>query len=369
MIDSARTFKTAEERWAGIGPYYAMFPVSFANRVIHDFSNEGDVVLDPFAGRGTSVYSASTQGRIGIGIELNPVGWVYTKAKLSPSTKGEVIHRLQQIDALSGHFRAESDKLPEFFHLCFSPKVRQFLLAARKILNWRRCQADWTTAAILMVYLHGKQSQSLSNQMRQTKSLSPSYAVRWWKDSNHFAPKIDVLDFIQKRIEWRYAKGLPKTTRSYAFLGDSVSLLRSHSCPISTRFGKRVSLLFSSPPYCGVTNYFYDQWLRLWLLGYPPKPIWNNGRYRNKFSDKAKYKQLLKEILSKSALLLKERGIVYLRTDARTFTLQTTVDVLREVFPSKRMTTLHVPMSDFSQTKLFANNPSESGEVDLIVET
>ncbi len=135
MIDSARTFKTAEERWAGIGPYYAMFPVSFANRVIRNFSNEGDVVLDPFAGRGTSVYSASTQGRIGVGIELNPVGWVYTKAKISPSTKDEVIHRLQQIDALSGHFRAESDKLPEFFHLCFSPKVRQFLPSSKENLK------------------------------------------------------------------------------------------------------------------------------------------------------------------------------------------------------------------------------------------
>ncbi len=205
--------------------------------------------------------------------------------------------------------------------------------------------------------------------MRQTKSLSPSYAVRWWKNANRFAPEIDALDFIQKRIEWRYAKGLPEITRSFAFLGDSVSLLRSSSWPIGTRFERGVSLLFSSPPYCGVTNYFYDQWLRLWLLGYPPKPMWNSSKYRNRFSDRTIYKQMLREVLLRSRLLLKERAIIYLRTDARKFTLETTIDTLKEVFPKRRMTALHVPTSEFSQTKLFANNPSESGEVDLIVET
>ena len=32
------------------------------------------------------------------------------------------------------------------------------------------------------------------------------------------------------------------------------------------------TLFFTSPPYYGVTNYFYDQWLRFWLLGGPLKP-------------------------------------------------------------------------------------------------
>lgn len=46
------------------------------------------------------------------------------------------------------------------------------------------------------------------------------------------------------------------------------------------------SLLFTSPPYYGVTNYFYDQWLRLWLLGGPEKPQSfydpNKGKFKNR---------------------------------------------------------------------------------------
>src|SRR5262249_52409471 len=55
--------------WAGVGPYYAMFPAEFADQVIAKHTKEGDTALDPFAGRGTAVFSAATQGRRGIGVE------------------------------------------------------------------------------------------------------------------------------------------------------------------------------------------------------------------------------------------------------------------------------------------------------------
>src|SRR5260370_41234066 len=82
---SSGTYGTAERRWAGFGPYYAMFPTAFADRVIRSYSAEGDVVLDPFAGRGTSIFSAATQRRIAIGIEINPVGFLYARTKLRPA--------------------------------------------------------------------------------------------------------------------------------------------------------------------------------------------------------------------------------------------------------------------------------------------
>ena len=65
---------TAESIWAHFGPYYAMFPLSFAFNVIKRYSKKGDVVLDPFAGRFTSIYAGSVLNRKSIGIEINPVG-------------------------------------------------------------------------------------------------------------------------------------------------------------------------------------------------------------------------------------------------------------------------------------------------------
>ena len=67
-------YGTAEARWAGVGPYYAMFPTTFADEVVREYTQIGDAVLDPFAGRGTAIYSAAIQQRHAVGVEINPVG-------------------------------------------------------------------------------------------------------------------------------------------------------------------------------------------------------------------------------------------------------------------------------------------------------
>src|SRR6516225_6142615 len=83
-------YGTAASRWAGVGPYYAMFPVSFATAVVKEHTRRGDGVLDPFAGRATSLFAAASEGRFGLGVEINPVGWVYGKAKLQTATRENV---------------------------------------------------------------------------------------------------------------------------------------------------------------------------------------------------------------------------------------------------------------------------------------
>src|SRR6266446_10838007 len=97
-------FSTAENRWAGIGPYYAMFPSAFCDAVVEKYCDKGETVLDPFAGRGTALYSAATAGRHALGIELNPVGWIYGRTKLSPADRDDLDRRLVQLQARSHRY-------------------------------------------------------------------------------------------------------------------------------------------------------------------------------------------------------------------------------------------------------------------------
>ena len=61
--------KTPEEKRLG---HPAMFPLALATRLIRCFTPDGEsVVLDPFAGIGTTPIAAEMLGKTGVGIELN----------------------------------------------------------------------------------------------------------------------------------------------------------------------------------------------------------------------------------------------------------------------------------------------------------
>jgi len=344
-----------------------MFPVNFADDVVTRYTAVGDAVLDPFAGRCTAVFSAASRGRSGLGVEINPVGWIYGKTKLGAAAESDVNDRLMQIGRHAGMYDSEARHLPLFFRHCFSASVRRFLVAARRELRWRRCAVDRTAMAFILIYLHGKRDYSLSNQMRQTKAMAPAYAVRWWSRAELKPPKVDPVEFLVKRVKWRYAKGRPNLAPSNVYLGDATKLLSRR--PLDVRGSELLParLLLTSPPYYKITNYHYDQWLRLWLLGGRPDAARSGEVNRGKFENLRSYRALLERVLSASARLLTDDAVVYVRTDRRPETLSATREVLKEVFPQKSYSERARPFKAPTQTRLFGDATSKVGEVDVVL--
>jgi len=357
-------YETAARRWAGVGPYYAMFPASFAADVVKEHTKRGQIVLDPFAGRATALYAAASEGRIGLGIEINPVGWVYGKAKLQTATRRSVEKQLRWLGEQAPSYGAEAAQLPQFFDWCFCQRVKNFLVGARDLLDWRRRKTDWTTMALLMIELHGKRANSLSNQMRQTKAMSPHYAVEWWRERDLRPLDLNPVEFMLKKVAWRYAKGRLPTGKSRVYLGDS----RDQLAGLTARLGDgRAKLLFTSPPYCGVTNYFYDQWLRLWLLGGPNKPQSPGEPCKRKFENRKDYIEMLRTVFLRSKPLLSRSAVVYVRTDARKFTREATIQALECAFPNKRLREQTHSRPGFTQTELFDSDAQSKGEIDFVM--
>ena len=362
-------YSIAEARWARYGPYYAMFPLEFAFDVVNKYSKEGDFILDPFAGRCNSIYAGGVLNRVSLGIEINPVGWHYGKVKLSPAAKDEVIVRLEEIYKKRRYFSQSIEKLPEFFRICYCDEVLKFLLSARKYLNWENDKVDATLMSILVVYLHAKIGEGLSNQMRATKSMGMTYSVNWWKNNNMTTPPdINPYEFILNKINWRYEKGIPNIQESTVLHGDSTEILPK----ILERCKKnnvKFSLLFTSPPYCSITDYHADQWLRLWLLGGDASPKTPKIKYKGRFNNKQEYYELLDTVFGFCSGLMDEHSTIYVRTDKREYTLNSTVEILKKHFPMHEMQIHQKPLKDDTrtQTKLFGDKSLKPGEVDIIL--
>lgn len=50
----------------------AVFPLPLVRQIVRGYCPPGGVVLDPFAGSGTTIVGAVEEGRIGVGVELSP---------------------------------------------------------------------------------------------------------------------------------------------------------------------------------------------------------------------------------------------------------------------------------------------------------
>lgn len=68
----------------GYHRYPAKFIPQLARRCILENSKEGDLVIDPFCGCGTTIVESLIYGRKSIGVDVNPVAILISKTKITP---------------------------------------------------------------------------------------------------------------------------------------------------------------------------------------------------------------------------------------------------------------------------------------------
>lgn len=345
---------TATARWSTLGPYYAMFPVSFVRATVEAFCPAGGAVLDPFCGRGTVPYVARVTGRPSLGVDLNAVAYLFSAAKTDPEPDpARVVGRFADIAAAARP--SDAVAASEFQRLAWSPRVLGFLNAARRVLDWRGTRLDRTVMALVLVHLHGKTGNAVSNQMRQSKSMAPDYAVRWWSERGLRPPDLDPVRYFAERVAWRYRHGVPSGAAARIELGDARDVL--------PRARRRFAMLLTSPPYYDVTNYRVDNWIRLWMLGESDLP---NYATAQRYAHMDRYIAMLRGVLEAARRTLAEEAVIYVRTDSRPFTRLATQRVLAELWPE------HTQLArgerpNKSQTSLFGDKAEKPGETDLLI--
>ena len=292
-----------------------MFPETFAEHWLSKLTNPGDVVVDPFCGRGTLPFQALLMQREAVATDINPVAFCITKAKTCAPTKGALLRRIsdlesQYIGRLQETARAA---LPLFFKHAYQPETLRQLLFLRSNLKFYDSNVDCMIAALILGSLHGESARSsiyLSNQMPHTISTKPAYSVRFWRERGLRAPKRNVFDLLRDRLNYRYESKRP-SGRATVMQLDMRDLPRTKS-----KLPRNISCAITSPPYFDVTSYEEDQWLRLWFLGGAPHPTYDTIGRDGRHSQLDNYWRLIGDMWRTLALILAERANVVVRLGA-----------------------------------------------------
>ena len=286
--------------------YLASFPAGLVHAFIARYTRPGDVVLDPFSGRGTTPLQACAEGRVGVGNDLNPFAHILTAAKVDPPTKSDVKTRIAGLriswaaaasewnaiaEAVTGDpgssalvpgpgsrpiggspsLRPDAP-IPAEVALAFHPRTLAQLLYLRAGLD-PDDRTDRFLLATLTGILHGKSASYLSAVMPNTFSMAPRYVRDFVARTSFHSPERDTFRLLEDKVRRLYRQPVP-STRGIALLGDARdSGLRFREALHSRGLPERARLVVTSPPYLRVVKYGYYNWLRLWLLGYDASAI------------------------------------------------------------------------------------------------
>ena len=142
----------------GICPYFTMFPLEFPLTVLSRHAKRGEAVLDPFAGRGTTLYAGRLRGLHAYGIDSNPVAAAISEAKLANTSPGRVIAAARRI--LSEIPDVCDIPQGEFWRRAFHDNVLNNLCRLRAGLLFN-CESDARKAlrALILGALHGPRAK------------------------------------------------------------------------------------------------------------------------------------------------------------------------------------------------------------------
>ncbi|MDB6025276.1 MAG: methylase, partial [Verrucomicrobiales bacterium] len=294
-------------RFHAMCPYFAMFPETFVQRYLV-WTKPGDIVFDPFSGRGTTVFESLLQGRQAYGCDVNNVAICISNAKANPPTRPKLYDRLDELRALFKETKV-AISADRFFSACFSQDTLRQLTFLRSNLNWKRNKTDRFIAALVLGSLHGESHRSaryFSNQMPRTISTKPDYSVRWWDERKMLPPMRDVFSVLSEMVDYRF-ESEPPTVRGVVKHSDARKAINAFP-----QFEGKISMVITSPPYLDTTNFEEDQWLRLWFLGGPEHPnVRLNGDDRHLAEEK--YWEFLTEAWAGVGPLLKKNAHLVVR--------------------------------------------------------
>ena len=275
-------FWTARQRQASSlheVSYRACFKPQLPRFFIERLTRFGDVVYDPFMGRGTTPVEAALLGRVPWGNDINPLSLTFTRPRLRPPTLEAVANRLPEINL------KDNDEFPEELLVFYHPETLRQICALKKYFLTRRAAGapvsrapfdaidDW----LCMVTLNRLTGHSPG--FFSVYTLPPNQAVSVTSQRkinakrNQTPTRRDVAKLILKKSKQLLGDVTPAVRQTLARVAEQSRFFNSPADATGALLANSVSLVVTSPPFLDVVQYAEDTWLRCWFLGIDPQTV------------------------------------------------------------------------------------------------
>lgn len=256
--------------------YRACFKPQLPRFFIDLLTNEGDVIYDPFSGRGTTPIEAGLLNRNIISNDVNPISKIFTYPRLFIPTLKEIEKRL---DNISIDYDIEKDlDLSMFYHKDTNSEIislRNYLYE-RRINNTEDYIDNWIRM-IATNRLTGHSPGFFSvYTLPPNQAITRERQIKINQDRNQTPPYRDV-----KKLIYNKSKSLLKDVddsiiRQLTSIGNKAHFIEKDARNTQEIEPNSVKLTVTSPPFLNIVQYSKDNWLRCWFNKLNEKEIEKN---------------------------------------------------------------------------------------------
>ncbi|QSZ66904.1 site-specific DNA-methyltransferase [Methanofollis aquaemaris] len=270
----ANEFWTARQRQASSiheVSYRACFKPQLPRFFIDLLTRPGDLVYDPFSGRGTTAVEAALLGRRVAANDANPLSGILARPRLSPPDLDEVRARLEEIPRGVG-LCAGTD-LSMFYH----PKTEGELVALRSYLIGRGDEEDAVDRWIRMVATtrltgHSRGFFSVYT-LPPNQAVSPESQRRINTKRGQVPEYRDTHALILRKSRRLLGRMSKEELSALRRAGEDALFLTGDAASTPRLPSGSVALTVTSPPFLDIVQYAKDNWLRCWFNGLDARAI------------------------------------------------------------------------------------------------
>lgn len=245
--------------------YRACFKAQLPRFFIELLTSEGDIVYDPFAGRGTTAIEAGLLCRLVVANDINPISTILTSPRFFIPAMSELTHRLMEI-SIDRDAKAVID-LSMFYHSQTEAEICS-------LRNYLKLKSETGTEDNLDAWIRMIATNRLTGHsggffsvytLPPNQAVSPESQRRINEKRNQKPEYRDTKKLILKKSR-QLTSGLSEAqVQNLRDIGEKALFLNRDSRVTTAIPMDSVQLTVTSPPFLNIVQYAQDNWLRCWF--------------------------------------------------------------------------------------------------------